>query len=167
MRLDDVNLLIVIQEDSMGFFNRFKKKDNQPAAPAQAQPGTQSAGQAMRPERTQPEEEAPMPQVKELSVEELKAKLERGETPMIIDVREEWEYQIARLPQATLIPMNTIPSKLGELDKNAEIVVHCHHGGRSWNVAAYLQQNGFRNVRNLTGGIDAWARRVDNDVRTY
>src|SRR5436190_1398259 len=119
----------------MGFFNRFKKNDNQPATPAQPKADPPPAGEGMRSEETQPMEEAPMPQVKELSVEELKAKIDRGETPMIIDVREEWEYQIAHLPQATLIPMNRIPSKIAELDKHAEIVVQCHVGGRSWNVA--------------------------------
>jgi rhodanese-related sulfurtransferase len=57
--------------------------------------------------------------------------------------------------------------RMGELDKDAEIIVQCHHGSRSWNVAAYLMQNGFTNVKNLTGGIDAWARRIDRGMRTY
>ena len=105
--------------------------------------------------------------VKELPVEELKAMLDRGETPLILDVRERWEYDLVHLPQATLIPMNTIPRRMDELDKQAKIVVYCHHGARSWNVAAYLLQNGFSSVQNLTGGIDAWARRVDRMMRTY
>ncbi|MCA1553727.1 MAG: hypothetical protein LC737_05050 [Chloroflexi bacterium] len=108
-----------------------------------------------------------MPQVPELPVEQLKAKLERGEQPPIIDVREPWEHALVNLPQATLIPMNTIPERINELDPDAELVVYCHHGARSWNVAAYLMQHGFTNVKNLTGGIDAWARRVDRTMPTY
>lgn len=139
----------------MGFFNRFKKKDDSKPEPPSARP-------------PDPEPAAlPAPSVKEMPVEELKAKLDRGETPLIIDVREPWEYDVVHLSQATLIPMNTIPDRMGELDKRAEIVVHCHHGARSWNVAAYMLQHGFTNVQNLTGGIDAWARRVDRTMKTY
>ena len=82
-------------------------------------------------------------------------------------MREPWEHQIAHLDAAELIPMNSIPARMEELDKNAEIVVYCHHGQRSWNVAAYMMQHGFTNVKNLTGGIDSWARRVDRSMRTY
>ena len=108
-----------------------------------------------------------MPQVQEMSVEDLKAKLDKGETPIIIDVREPWEYEIVHLPDVKLIPMNTIPAHLGEFDKDAEIVVQCHHGSRSWNVAAYMMGQGFTNVKNLTGGIHAWSQRIDRTVKTY
>jgi rhodanese-related sulfurtransferase len=147
----------------MGFFNRFKKKDERPAEP----PRAQTPPPSQQPSQTDEIEEQPIPQVKEMPVEELKAKLDRGETPMIIDVREDWEYTLVHLPQAVHIPMNTIPQRMNQLDKNAEIVVQCHHGSRSWSVTAYLLQNGFTNVKNLTGGIDSWARRVDRTMRTY
>lgn len=146
----------------MGFFNRFKKKAAKPAAPPQAETAPPA-----QPQSEPSEVSRAMPSVKEMSVEELKAKLDRGEAPLILDVREDWEYQIVHLPQAVLIPMNTVPQRMDELDKTAEIVVHCHHGARSWNVAAYLLQHGFSNVSNLTGGIDAWARRIDRTLRTY
>ena len=134
----------------MGLFGLFGKKDKPPTSSPPAMPAR-----------------ATPPQVKEMSVEVLKAKLDNGETPLIIDVREPWEYDIAHLAQATHIPMNTIPQRLAELDKNAEIVVQCHHGGRSWSVANFLMQNGFTNVHNLSGGIDAWARQIDRTMRTY
>src|SRR5947209_7290604 len=91
---------ISVRESTMGFFNRFKKQNPQPEPP-QVQPP---------PAYDEPEEVAQaMPQVPELPVEELKASLDRGEQPLIIDVREPWEYDLVHLPQARLIPMNTIP----------------------------------------------------------
>jgi adenylyltransferase/sulfurtransferase len=139
----------------VGLFDRFRKK---PAELAQAAPRTAASARA---------EPQAQPRVSEMAAEELKARIDRGEAPLIIDVREAWEHNIASLPGATLIPMNTVPARMGELDRNAEIVVYCHHGVRSWNVAAYLAQNGFANVKNLTGGIDSWARRVDPSMRKY
>jgi rhodanese-related sulfurtransferase len=135
----------------MGFFDRFRKKaepTTAPAAPARAA------------------SVAP-PAVAEMAVEELRARLDRGETPVLLDVREPWEIATVSLPGALSMPMNTIPARLSQLDKEAEIVVYCHHGTRSWNVAVYLAGQGFRNVRNLTGGIDAWARRVEPTMRRY
>src|SRR5438045_4540324 len=143
----------------MGFFKLFKKSSPPPEPPKVQTP-------PLNDEREGDAQHA-MPQVPEMPVEELKAKLERGEQPLIIDVREQWEYDLVHLPQARLIPMNTIPEHVDELDKDAEIVLHCHHGARSWSVAAYLMQHGFSNVKNLTGGIDAWARRVERGMRTY
>ena len=157
----------------MGFFNRFRKKEGEPVEtasdrpPAKAAQSGQTAGQGNAPAREAAATPVPIPQVKEMSAEDLKARLDRGETPLLIDVRENWEYQIVHLPQAVFIPMNTVPAKIGELDKRAEIVVYCHHGTRSWNVVAYMRQQGFTNVSNLTGGIDAWARRIDRTLRTY
>lgn len=139
----------------MGLFDRFRKK---PAEPAQAAP------RAAAPARAEPQAQ---PRVTEMAAEELKARIDRGDAPLIVDVREPWEHNIASLPGATLIPMNTVPARMGELDRGSEIVVYCHHGVRSWNVAAYLAQNGFASVKNLTGGIDSWARRVDPSMRKY
>ena len=149
----------------MSFFNRFRKQSDSQAKPARspAEKGQESHAQSS----SSSGEEPAMPQVQEMSVEELKAKLDKGKSPLIIDVREPWEYQIVHLPNVTHIPMNTIPARLGELDKNAEIVVQCHHGSRSWNVAAYMMGQGFTNVKNLTGGIHAWSQRIDKSVKTY
>jgi rhodanese-related sulfurtransferase len=87
--------------------------------------------------------------------------------PLLLDVREPWEYQIGHLDGATLIPMRQIPQQAAVLDRNAEIVVICHHGVRSFQVAAYLERLGFMRTVNLTGGMDAWAKQVDPSVPTY
>lgn len=87
--------------------------------------------------------------------------------PVLLDVREPSEFQTCHIGGALLIPMNTIPARLQELDKNAEIVCICHHGGRSMNVAGFLEQNGFTHITNLTGGVHAWALQVDPAMPTY
>ena len=97
----------------------------------------------------------------------LRDRLAAGELPTILDVREPEEIQIVRFPGAVEIPMSEIPSRLSELDANDEIVVLCHHGVRSAHVAGYLAQQGFRQVRNLAGGIDAWALLVDPSLGRY
>jgi rhodanese-related sulfurtransferase len=88
-------------------------------------------------------------------------------SPVLLDVREMAEYQICHIDNATLIPMNTIPARMSELDLDAEIVCICHHGGRSMQVAAFLERNGYANVTNLTGGVHAWAQQVDPSMSTY
>jgi len=85
----------------------------------------------------------------------------------LLDVREPFEYQIASLDNSVLIPMNQVPDRLDELDKEQVIVVICHHGVRSENVAYYLDQQGFTQIFNLTGGIDAWARSCDSEMALY
>jgi rhodanese-related sulfurtransferase len=87
--------------------------------------------------------------------------------PVLLDVREQWEYQTCHIKDALLIPMNTIPARQQELDPDAPIVCICHHGARSFQVAAFLERQGFSNVTNLTGGVDAWARQVDPAMATY
>lgn len=98
---------------------------------------------------------------------QLKAELAEGRNLRLVDVREAWEFQTARIDGSTLIPMGEIPSRLAELDPEAEIVVICHHGARSMRVAAFLERQGFGNVHNLAGGVDAWARTVDPTMPTY
>jgi rhodanese-related sulfurtransferase len=105
--------------------------------------------------------------VAQISALELKARREAGRSPLVLDVREGWELDIARLPEALHIPMNEIPARLGELDPNAEIVVMCRSGGRSLQVAQFLIRSGFGSVANLTGGILAWSRDVDPSVKAY
>jgi adenylyltransferase/sulfurtransferase len=101
------------------------------------------------------------------TVEELKQRLDQGEDIFILDVRNPDEYQICRLPNSTLIPLMELPARFRELDPNREIVVYCRSGGRSQRAAMFLRQQGLPNVRNLQGGILAWADRIDPTVPKY
>jgi len=92
---------------------------------------------------------------------------ERREKPVLLDVREPWEYEKARIEGATLIPMRELPSRVGQIDEDKEVVAICHHGGRSMQVAMFLEKQGFKRVHNLVGGIDAWSRTVDPAVPLY
>jgi len=87
--------------------------------------------------------------------------------PLLLDVREPWELQACRIPDATHVPMREIPARLRELDAEADTVVICHHGVRSLRVAHFLEQQSFARVYNLTGGVDAWARTVDPSMPIY
>ncbi len=89
------------------------------------------------------------------------------EAPFVLDVREPWEFDRASVAGTTLIPMREIPARLAELPSDRDIVVMCHHGGRSANAAQWLAGNGFARVHNLAGGIDAWSRTVDASVPRY
>ena len=92
---------------------------------------------------------------------------ERREKPVLLDVREPWEFEKARIDGATLIPMREVPSRIGQIDEDKQVVAICHHGGRSMQVAMFLEQQGFKRVHNLVGGIDAWSRTVDPAVPLY
>lgn len=87
--------------------------------------------------------------------------------PLLLDVREPWEYERARIAGAELLPMRDIPARFAELDHDKDIVAICHHGGRSQQVAVFLEKNGFSKVHNLVGGVDAWSRTVDPTVPLY
>jgi rhodanese-related sulfurtransferase len=89
------------------------------------------------------------------------------EKPVLLDVREPWELEKARLAGARHIPMREVPGRLGELDPDQELVAFCHLGGRSMQVAMFLEKNGFSKVHNLAGGVDAWSRTVDPAVPLY
>jgi len=88
-------------------------------------------------------------------------------TPLLLDVREPNEFEHCHITGSQLMPMRGIPDHLNELPKNDAIVTICHHGMRSQQVAQYLTQQGFSNVTNLTGGVNAWAHEVDNKMPTY
>jgi rhodanese-related sulfurtransferase len=88
-------------------------------------------------------------------------------TPVLLDVREPWEFQTCHIEGALPMPMNTVPAHMQELDEEAPIVCICHHGARSMSVAAFLERQGFTQVTNLTGGIHAWALQVDGSMPTY
>ena len=89
------------------------------------------------------------------------------DNPLLLDVRQGWEFNICQLENSTLIPMATIPSKIDELDKERATVVICHHGIRSRKVAMYLESAGFKNIINLNGGVDQWAKTVDDSMAKY
>ena len=98
---------------------------------------------------------------------EYAARVEAGAAPLLLDVREGWELAIARLDGVLHIPMGEIPARLGELAPEREIVVLCRSGGRSATVARYLQQQGYRDVWNLAGGILAWSEQLDPSLTQY
>ncbi len=103
-----------------------------------------------------------------ISPAELKARLDRGEKFRLVDVREPDEWAIAKLPSAELLPMSQFEQRGVEaLDSEEDIVLYCHHGVRSGRVQAFLKAKGFTNVKNLTGGIDAWAAQIDPAMKRY
>src|SRR5689334_18726400 len=103
----------------------------------------------------------------EISVQDLSKRMAEPQPPVVLDVREPQEIAIARFPGALEIPMQSVPSRIDELDQSAEIFVLCHHGMRSAHVAEYLAEQGFTRVGNVSGGIDAWALQVDPSVPRY
>ena len=106
--------------------------------------------------------------MRELNAAELRDYLAtRKSDPLLLDVREPWEFRICQIEGSQLIPMGQLPAALKALDPQRETVVICHHGIRSRQVAMYLDYQGFSNVINLAGGVDAWARDVDRQMSTY
>ncbi len=112
------------------------------------------------------QEEAPAEMVPEIQVEELKRRRDAGEDLVLVDVREPHEYQICNLG-GLLIPLGELPRRVHELDSARELVIHCRSGARSARAVAFLRQAGFRKVRNLAGGILAWADRIDPRMPKY
>ena len=105
---------------------------------------------------------------REISARELNSHLKiTADDPLLLDVREPWEFEKCSIENSQLVPMRQIPSALSQLDPDQETIVICHHGIRSRSVAAYLSSNDFTNVINLSGGIDAWAKEVDQSMPTY
>ena len=91
----------------------------------------------------------------------------RREKPLLLDVREPWEFEKCRIEGARLVPLRELPARFAELDAAAQTVVICHHGGRSMQAALFLELQGFGDVHNLAGGVDAWARSVDPAMPVY
>ena len=102
----------------------------------------------------------------QITVEELKQRIDSGKAPFLLDVRESFEREYADIG-GRLIPLGQIPKRLTELDPKQEIVVYCHHGNRSQRVVEFLYENGFTNVKNLTGGIEEWTNKIDPTVPRY
>ena len=109
----------------------------------------------------------------EITVEQLREQLASDHPPLLLDVREMWEYDTARidgskLTGSKLIPMNEIPARaFTELDEEQPIAVLCHHGARSLSVAVWLRNQGFDQAQSVSGGIDAWSRSIDPTVPRY
>ena len=105
----------------------------------------------------------------EIDCKAVKAKLDANEAFTFIDCREQNEYDIVRIEGATLIPMSQLPDRIAELEphKSDDIIIHCHHGGRSLNVANWLKQQGFTNPLSMAGGIDLWAQEIDTSLPRY
>lgn len=101
-----------------------------------------------------------------IHVEDLKQRLDAKEQLFVLDVREPHEYQICNIG-GHLIPLNDLPRRMGELDKTRELIVHCRSGARSAKAVEFLQANGFKNVKNLAGGILAWAEKIDPKMQRY
>lgn len=87
--------------------------------------------------------------------------------PHLLDVREPWEHQICHIAGSRLLPMRALPAQVDQFDRQQPVVCICHHGGRSAHVAMWLARQGFADVYNLSGGVDAWARQVDPKIATY
>ena len=103
----------------------------------------------------------------EITPQALKARLDKPGAPLLLDVRQDWETQLCRLPNAIHIPIEEIEMRTEELNPEDDIVVYCHQGVRSAAVAEYLRSLGFKSVQNLSGGLDLWARTVDPSMRRY
>lgn len=103
----------------------------------------------------------------QLTPQQVQDGLQKQPAPLLLDVREEDEVRLCALPGSLHIPMNLIPLRHNELPDDIPIIVYCHHGIRSLNVARYLAHVGFENMANLQGGIDAWARQIDPTMARY
>jgi adenylyltransferase/sulfurtransferase len=104
--------------------------------------------------------------VPQITVSELKRRIDAGEDLFILDVREPFEYQIANIG-GKLIPQGEVPQRLAEIDRDREIIVHCKAGGRSQRIAEFLKQSGYPDVVNVAGGILAWSSEIDATVPKY
>jgi adenylyltransferase/sulfurtransferase len=102
-----------------------------------------------------------------ITVEDLKAKRDRGEAVTLVDVREPHEWAISDLPGSMKIPLGTLPVRVGEIPKDAEVVVYCRTGGRSANAVQFLRGRGYDKALNLAGGINRWAEVIDPAMQKY
>jgi len=105
--------------------------------------------------------------VPEITVEDLKERHDRGEEPILLDVREPQEYAISDLPGSIKVPLGTLPRNLLKVPKDRNLVVYCRTGGRSANAVQFLRQMGYEKAVNLAGGVNAWAERIDPSMRKY
>ena len=102
-----------------------------------------------------------------IQTEELKSRLDKGEKPVLLDVREAWEFSICKIKDSINISMSNQEKLINELNSDDEIIAICHHGMRSLQVCNFLEENGFNQVLNLEGGIDSWAKTIEKDMPQY
>jgi adenylyltransferase/sulfurtransferase len=107
--------------------------------------------------------------MREITVQELQERLAAGEKPYLLDVRQKWEHELARLPGSKLLPLDELASRTSEIEaaKDELVVCYCHHGVRSLHAALVLGAAGFKDAVSLRGGIDAWSQLVDPGVPRY
>lgn len=105
--------------------------------------------------------------MKTITAKELKSKLDADKKPILLDVREAWEFETCHIEDSINISMSNIQQMLETLKPDDEMVVICHHGMRSFQVASYLEGNGYSQIANLEGGVDAWAKSVDTEMAQY
>lgn len=105
----------------------------------------------------------------EIDVTNVKKLMDSDSECLLLDCREQNEFDHCQIKGSTLIPMNEIPERVSELEsfRDKPLVVHCHHGGRSLRVVQWLRENGFETAQNMTGGIDVWSQEVDDTVARY
>ena len=124
--------------------------------------GRGELGQEETTKREESEEDA-----MEITIDQFKEMRDNGNNVVVLDVREYHEYDICSIEGSVLIPLGEIADRIDELNEDDEIIVHCHHGGRSMKATQFLKDKGFKNVKNLAGGIDAWAEKYDPDMPRY
>jgi rhodanese-related sulfurtransferase len=103
----------------------------------------------------------------QISAKEVNERVGRGDKLLLIDVREQWEYDLAKIPGAKLIPLGTLPANLNTLLEADEVICYCHHGMRSLDAAVWLRQQGVESAKSMAGGIERWSVEVDPQVPRY
>jgi rhodanese-related sulfurtransferase len=103
----------------------------------------------------------------EISPKEVNERVARGDKLLLVDVREQWEYDLCQIPGAKLIPLGTLPANLNTLLDAREVICYCHHGMRSLDAAVWLRQQGVEGVKSMAGGIERWSVEVDSQVPRY
>ncbi|MEP6832180.1 MAG: molybdopterin-synthase adenylyltransferase MoeB [Gemmatimonas sp.] len=148
------NATIATQKTTYGTISNSETTTKQGTAPS-------TVSSTAPPLRTMPENAT------EIDVAKVAERLRNGEEFVLLDVREPWEFELAQLPNAVLVPLSNLPSAVSSLESDREYVVYCHHGMRSAMAANWLKTQGFERVYNMTGGIDAWSVVVDRSVPQY
>jgi rhodanese-related sulfurtransferase len=103
----------------------------------------------------------------QISAKEVNERLGRGDKLLLVDVREQWEYDLSKIPGAKLIPLGTLPANLNTLRDADEVICYCHHGMRSLDAAVWLRQQGVESAKSMAGGIERWSAEVDPQVPRY
>jgi rhodanese-related sulfurtransferase len=103
----------------------------------------------------------------QISAKEVNDRIARGEELMLVDVREQWEYDLCKIPGAKLIPLGALPANLNALLDAADVICYCHHGMRSLDAAVWLRQQGVESAKSMAGGIESWSAEIDPSVPRY